>query len=105
PPAPAAVHVRAVPATHRDHETLVSDARFRQDLFYRLNVVSVRIPPLRERPEDLLPLMAHFLEKHGQRLGRTDCSLSPEAIAALQRHAWPANAREPENAIERAVAL
>ncbi|PYS94533.1 MAG: hypothetical protein DMF50_12330, partial [Acidobacteria bacterium] len=104
-PAPVAVDVRAVAATHRDLETLVSEGRFRQDLFYRLNVVSVRIPPLRERPEDLLPLMAHFLEKHGQRLGRTDCSLSPEAIAALQRHAWPGNVRELENAIERALVL
>ena len=69
-PAPVLVDVRIVAATHRDLESLVREERFRHDLYYRLNVISVRIPPLRERPEDIVPLIAHFLEKHGHRLGR-----------------------------------
>jgi DNA-binding NtrC family response regulator len=104
-PAPLPVDVRTIAATHRDLETLAAQGRFRQDLYYRLNVIAVRIPPLRERPEDLLPLVAHFLEKHGRRLGRAGCTLSAEALTALQRHAWPGNVRELENAIERALVL
>jgi two-component system, NtrC family, response regulator AtoC len=104
-PAPVRVDVRIVAASHRDLEAFVEAGRFRQDLFYRLNVITLRIPPLRERPEDLLPLTAHFLEKHGRRLGRAACTLSTEAVVALQRHGWPGNVRELENAIERALVL
>jgi DNA-binding NtrC family response regulator len=104
-PAPLRVDVRVVAATHRDLDRLVEEGRFRQDLLYRLNVISVRIPPLRERPDDLLPLVAHFLEKHGKRLGRDSSSLSADALLALQRHGWPGNVRELENAIERALVL
>ena len=104
-PAPVRVDVRTVAASHRDLEAFVEAGRFRQDLFYRLNVITLRIPPLRERPEDLLPLTAHFLEKHGRRLGRAACTLSTEAVVALQRHGWPGNVRELENAIERALVL
>jgi len=103
--APIKVDVRVIAATHRDLEALVQDDRFRHDLYYRLNVIAVRVPPLRERPEDILPLVAHLLDKHGHRLGRTACSLSPEAVELLRRHPWPGNVRELENAIERALVL
>ena len=104
-PVPVKIDVRIVAATHRDLEALVGEGRFRHDLYYRLNVITVRVPPLRERMEDLVPLIAHFLEKHGRRLGRSGCTLSPEALEALRRHHWPGNARELENAIERALVL
>jgi two-component system response regulator AtoC len=104
-PAPLPVNARVVAATHRDLEALVQDGRFRQDLYYRLNVIAVRVPPLRERPGDILPLAIHFLEKHGRRMGRTSCSLSPEAADGLRRYSWPGNVRELENAVERALVL
>ena len=104
-PAPVPVDVRIVAATNRDLETLVADGRFRNDLYYRLNVITIRVPALRERGEDLVPLVAHFLEKHGRRLGRSGCTLSPEAMEVLRRHHWPGNVRELENAIERALVL
>ena len=104
-PAPVLVDVRIVAATHRDLESLVREERFRHDLYYRLNVISVRIPPLRERPEDIVPLIAHFLEKHGHRLGRPGCTLSPEALTLLRGYSWPGNVRELESAIERALVL
>jgi DNA-binding NtrC family response regulator len=104
-PAPIPVDVRVVAATHCDLDALLESGRFRRDLYYRLNVIMVRIPPLRERPADLLPLVAHFLEKHGRRVGRPGCSLSPTALDALRRYTWPGNVRELENAIERALVL
>ena len=104
-PAPVPIDVRIVAATHRDLDALVAGGHFRHDLYYRLNVITVRVPPLRERMDDLVPLIAHFLEKHGRRLGRTGCTLSPEAMEALRRHLWPGNARELENALERALVL
>src|SRR5439155_27065384 len=104
-PAPEPVDVRIVAATHRNLETLVGEGRFRQDLYYRLNVIVIRIPPLRERLEDLVPLVAHFLEKHGPRLGRERVTLTLEALEALRRYGWPGNVRELENAIERALVL
>jgi DNA-binding NtrC family response regulator len=104
-PAPVQIDVRIVAATHRDLEGLVAEGRFRHDLYYRLNVITVRVPPLRERMDDLVPLIAHFLEKHGRRLGRTGRTLSPDAMEALRRHPWPGNVRELENALERALVL
>ena len=104
-PVPVKIDARIVAATHRNLETLVGEGRFRHDLYYRLNVITVRVPPLRERMEDLVPLIAHFLEKHGRRLGRSGCTLSPEALEAMRRHHWPGNARELENALERALVL
>ena len=103
--APVPVDVRIVAATHRDPESLVRQERFRHDLYYRLNVIVVRIPPLRERMEDLAPLLAHFLAKHGERLGRPGCVITPEAMEALRRHSWPGNVRELENTIQRALVL
>ncbi len=104
-PAPVRVDVRIVAATHRDLEALIAADRFRSDLYYRLNVIAVRIPPLRERPEDLIPLTAHFLEKHGARLGRPGVTPTPEALDVLRAYGWPGNVRELENAIERALVL
>jgi two-component system, NtrC family, response regulator AtoC len=103
--APVKVNVRIVAATHRDLEQLVEEGRFRRDLFYRLNVIAIAIPPLRERPEDLVPLIAHFLGKHGGRNGREHARISVAALEALRRHSWPGNVRELENAIERALVL
>ncbi len=103
--APVRVDVRVVAATHRDLESRVEAGEFRGDLYYRLDVIAVRVAPLRERPEDLLPLIAHFLEKHGRRLARGRCTLSAEALAALRSHSWPGNTRELENVIERALVL
>jgi DNA-binding NtrC family response regulator len=104
-PAPVPVDVRIVAATHRNLEQLVQDGAFRQDLYYRLNVIEIRVPPLRERPEDLVPLVAHFLRKHGARLGRPGVTVAPQAMGAMRRHAWPGNVRELENVIERALVL
>ena len=100
---PAAVDVRVVAATHQDLRTAIRDGRFREDLFYRLNVIPVRIAPLRERPEDILPLARAFLK----RCARDTPSLtySADAEAALMNHPWPGNVRELENAVERAVVL
>jgi DNA-binding NtrC family response regulator len=97
-----AVDVRVIAATHGDLTAAVEQQRFRQDLFYRLNVVVLSVPPLRERLEDLPVLAAHFMRKHG----RADApSLSPEALDAMLRYAWPSNVRELEDAIAHAVAL
>ena len=104
-PLPVAVDVRIVAATHADLDRLVLEGRFRQDLFYRLNVISVRVPPLRERMEDLVPLLRHFLGKYGPRQGKPDANVAPEAVEALRRHDWPGNVRELENCIERALVL
>jgi transcriptional regulator with PAS, ATPase and Fis domain len=102
---PVPTDVRIVTATHRDVSTLVAEGRFREDLLYRINVIEVRVPPLRDRPDDLEPLIGHLLAKHGAALGRPGCSVSPEALAVLRQHRWPGNVRELENVIERALVL
>jgi two-component system response regulator AtoC len=102
---PTKVDVRVVAATHRELRDEVRAGRFREDLFYRLDVFTIRLPPLRERPEDVPLLAAHFLEKHARAARRTVRGLSPEASARLVAHAWPGNVRELENVVERAVAV
>jgi Nif-specific regulatory protein len=97
--------IRLLAATNRDLEQAVSKGDFRRDLFYRLNVVSLKAPPLRERPEDTLPLAEHFAKKYAAECGRKIIGLAPEARAYLQSYSWPGNVRELENAIERAVVL
>jgi DNA-binding NtrC family response regulator len=104
-PAPVPTDVRIITATHRDLTTLVAEGRFREDLLYRINVIEVRVPPLRERPDDLEPLIGYLLDKHGAKLGKSGCTVSPEAMAVLKRHTWPGNVREMENVIERALVL
>ncbi len=100
-----AVDVRIIAATHRDLRAEVAAGRFREDLFYRLHVFPVPLPPLRERPEDVPLLAAHFLEKHARAFRRDVTGFEPEALEALQRQPWPGNVRELENAVERAVAV
>ncbi|MDH3686944.1 MAG: sigma-54 dependent transcriptional regulator [Myxococcales bacterium] len=102
---PIPVDVRVVAATHRDLEKDVRDGRFREDLYYRLKVVEVSIPPLRERREDLPALVSRFLDQLAERLGRDPVTISPAALAALARHAWPGNVRELRNFIEQAAVL
>ena len=104
-PAPVPTDVRIITATHRDLGTLVADGRFREDLLYRINVIEVRVPPLRERPDDLEPLVHHLLRKHGARLGKPGCTVAAAAMARLRQHVWPGNVRELENVIERALVL
>jgi transcriptional regulator with PAS, ATPase and Fis domain len=103
--APVAVDVRVVTATHRDLDALVRHERFRQDLLYRINVVEVWVPPLRERLEDLPPLTRHLLNKLGTRLDLPGCRIAPEVMAVFAQYPWPGNVRELENVIERALVL
>jgi two-component system response regulator AtoC len=102
---PVAVNVRIIAATHRDLKAEVQAGRFREDLFYRLNVFPVRLPPLRERREDVPLLALHFLGKHANALRRALTGFEPEALRALAGYPWPGNVRELENAVERAVAI
>jgi DNA-binding NtrC family response regulator len=102
---PIAVDVRLIAATNRDLAARVSAGAFRQDLFYRLHVVTLTLPPLRERAQDIPLLAQHFLDKFARAHGRPAKRLAPEALARLGAHGWPGNVREMEHAIERAVAL
>ena len=97
--------VRMIAATHQDLEKLIAEGRFREDLFYRLNVIGIMMPPLRERTEDILELALHFLMQASQKCGKPITHIDPEALAALERHPWPGNVRELENVIERAVVM
>jgi DNA-binding NtrC family response regulator len=102
---PIPVDVRLVSATHRDLEQDVSSRRFRSDLYYRIHVVPIALPPLRERREDVRLIAEDYLARAASEAGRAAMRVDPAALAALQRYAWPGNVRELENALERAVAL
>jgi DNA-binding NtrC family response regulator len=99
------VDVRVVAATHRDLRWEVAEGRFREDLYYRLNVVQIDLPPLRERREDIGLLASYFLERLSARVGRPRLAFSPEATQLLERYDYPGNVRELENAIEHAVVV
>lgn len=99
------VDVRVVTATNRDLAADATAGRFREDLYYRVNVVSVKLPPLRDRREDIPELALHFLERHGARLGLEVESIEPAGMRLLLEHSWPGNVRELENVIERALVL
>ncbi|RMF87623.1 MAG: sigma-54-dependent Fis family transcriptional regulator, partial [Nitrospinota bacterium] len=101
---PIALDVRILCATQKDLRAEVQAGRFREDLFYRINVIAIRVPPLRERRGDIPLLIEHFLQKHTQHTSR-ELSISPEAIDLLLRYSYPGNVRELENAIERGVTL
>jgi formate hydrogenlyase transcriptional activator len=99
------VDVRLIAATNRDLTQMVKDGRFRSDLYYRLKVFPVTVPPLRERPGDIPILVRYFTQKHAQRMNRRIDTIPPETMDALSRSPWPGNVRELENFIERAVIL
>jgi DNA-binding NtrC family response regulator len=99
------VNVRFIAATNRDLQAEIDAGRFREDLYWRLNVVAVQLPALRERPEDIPPLADHFVAKHASRLELEPRLLHPEALALLVAYDWPGNVRELENALESALAL
>ena len=103
--APARIDVRVIAATHRDLKSDSQAGRFREDLFYRLNVFPIRMPPLRERADDILLLAAHFLDKYARIYQRPVEGFDPETLRALASWPWPGNVRELENVIERAVAV
>ena len=100
---PVSIDVRVVAATNVNLENAVAAGRFREDLYYRLQVAALHIPALRERPGDILPLAQHFLGIYGQRLGMRDPQLSTEAMDILRYHSWPGNIRELENVIHHAL--
>jgi len=99
------VDVRVIAATNQDLETMVREKRFREDLFYRINVIALKMPPLREKREDIPLLADHFLAKYTKTMGKKIREISPEAMRHLTEYSWPGNVRELENVIERAVAL
>ncbi|MSP60247.1 MAG: sigma-54-dependent Fis family transcriptional regulator [Myxococcales bacterium] len=99
------VDVRVVSATHRDLEALIADGRFREDLYYRLNVFPITLPPLRDRLEDLPRLVEHFVQKFNRVTGKTVRGFDPSAIGALTAYSWPGNVRELENVVERAIII
>ncbi|PYV01962.1 MAG: hypothetical protein DMG26_12420 [Acidobacteria bacterium] len=99
------VDVRLIASTNRDLEGLVKAGQFREDFYYRVSVVPIRVPPLRERTEDVEPLARHFLQKFALQMGKPLHDFDREAMSALTRYSWPGNVRELENAIERVVAV
>jgi len=102
---PIKVDVRLIAATNRDLNEAIREGRFRRDLFFRLNVVSLTMPPLRERRDDISLLATHFVKKYSRKCKGHDMGVSGEARACLAQYSWPGNVRELENAIERAVVL
>jgi formate hydrogenlyase transcriptional activator len=96
---------RLIAATNRDLDQFVAEGKFRSDLYYRLNVFPVRVPALRERPDDIPLLVRHFVQQFSRRLGKTIDAIPAETMTALTRYAWPGNIRELQNVIERAVIL
>ena len=102
---PQKVDVRVISATSRDLEQDVREGRFREDLFFRLNVFTIKLPSLRERLEDIPLLVAHFLAKHGEKLARPGVECSPQVLKEFMAYGWPGNVRELENAIERGLIL
>jgi two-component system response regulator PilR (NtrC family) len=99
------VDVRVIAASNRPLDALVGEKRFREDLYYRLNVIPIRLPPLRERPEDIPLLADTFLRRFNREMGKTVERISPAASTRLLGYSWPGNVRELENVMERAVAL
>jgi two-component system NtrC family response regulator len=99
------VDVRVIAATNRDLRAMVGEGRFQEDLYYRLSVIPIALPPLRERPEDVPLLVEHFVRKHAQRLGRRIDGIDPGVLQRLAAYRWPGNVRELENTIERAIVL
>ncbi len=102
---PIRTDVRVIAATHHNLEKMVRDGKFREDLFYRLNVIQINIPPLRKRKDDIIPLVEHFLQKHQAGRGGPRKALTPETQKIMRAYDWPGNVRELENAVQRAITL
>ncbi len=102
-PRPVQVNVRIIAATHRNLEQRIAENTFREDLFYRLNVFPIRVPPLRERPEDIPLLVWRFVDEFAKSFGKRIDAIARENMAALQQYAWPGNIRELRNVVERAM--
>jgi transcriptional regulator with PAS, ATPase and Fis domain len=103
--APFTVDVRVIAATNRDLRQLAIDGKFQEDLYYRLNVIPLSIPPLRDRREDIPPLVEYFVKRHAERAGKKVTGVTNEAMALLTQSTWPGNVRELENTVERAVVM
>jgi len=103
--APITVNVRVVSATHKDLETMTKEGKFREDLFYRINIIQLKVPPLRERKKDITVLADYFLKKCATERGVREIEFSAEAMKAILSYDWPGNVRELENAVERAVVM
>jgi two-component system response regulator GlrR len=99
------VDVRVIVATNKDLEDEVKKGLFRHDLYYRIRVIPIQLPPLRERKEDIQPLVDHFLKKYNDRMKKAIKGVTPEAMRKLMLHDWPGNVRELENAVESAMAM
>lgn len=99
------INIRIISATNKNLRTMVEEGTFREDLYYRLNVIPINIPPLRDRKEDILIFAKHFAKDMGKNMGKNDLNFTPEALSELMRHDWPGNVRELQNVIERAVIL
>ena len=97
------VDVRVIAATHVDLEAAIAAGRFREDLFYRLNVVTLTLPPLRDRREDIPPLVHYFLRRHGEALQIPQPTIQPDALAHLEKQPWPGNVRQLENVLRKAL--
>ena len=104
-PEPMRVDIRVIAATNRDLPQMVQQGTFRDDLYYRLNVGAIHLPPLRDRPEDIEPLVGHFIAICNEKLGRTVAGVSPQVLAILTRYQWPGNVRELANVIERSMVV
>jgi len=102
---PKSVDIRFVAATNKDLENEIRAGRFREDFYYRLNVITINLPPLRERPDDIEPMARHFMARFATRMKKGVSDISPEAVRLLVSYHWPGNARELENVMERAVIL
>src|SRR5690606_16931044 len=103
--APVRVDVRVIATTNRDLPTEVEEGRFREDLYYRLNVLPMRVPPLRERPDDIIRLARHFARRSAAELERRTPTFTSDAVERLRTYPWPGNVRELAHAVERAVIL
>jgi len=99
------VDVRLIASTNRDLKSMVSHGQFREDFYYRVSVIPVHVPPLRDRRDDIEPLARHFLRKFSLQMGKPVRDFDPATLSALLHYSWPGNVRELENAIERAVAV
>ena len=99
------LRARLIFATHQDLAKLVAEGKFRQDLFYRINVMRIESPPLQEHPEDIPRIARHFLRQYGQMFQKPMDDIEPDAMALLQSYRWPGNVRELENVMQRAIIL